>query len=254
MPYVPTSLHRHIRSHSVFVFCNGGKNNGSGVLIEIANRIFVLSAEHVIKDDVDINLGILPHQSKFEIIDKWSDQETDIGFLELNRSEVQLRLSEYSEAFPVRLIKPQAIQSWKTTLALCGFPWSEGSETHRGREIPVVYITVPMIPVEKWPGVLRDRFDPKKAFVVAYGPKWGGSFTDGNKNPIDPISPHGLSGCGLWYFDLTTEHFEKPVYALCGVQHTYFPDYQVLVGALIDPLVIQIAEHCGINLSITMNE
>lgn len=241
-------MHRHIRSHSVFVYEVGGENFGSGVLIKIADRIFVLSAAHVIRADIDINLGIIPHQSRFSILNKWSNDETDVGFLELSPTEVQLRLSEYSAPYPVGMKKAQPIPSKRTTLALCGFPSGEASHTSRGREIPATYITVALLAFEQWPEDLQSRFDPKKTFVIPYGEKWGGPFVDGNKQPREPISPFGMSGCGLWYYDPSTENADKPIYALVGIQHSYNRRHQVLVGTLIDQLIDKLSQHYNLEI------
>ena len=232
----------------MFVYQVGGDTFGSGVLVKIGERIFVFSAAHVIEGDIDINLGIIPHQSRFSILTKWSDQETDIGFLELNPSEVQLRLSEVSAPYAVGMKKAQAIPSKQTTLALCGFPSGEASETNRGREIPATYITVAILAFEHWPDDLKTRYDPKKTFVIPYGDKWGGSFVDGNKRPREPISPFGISGCGLWYYDPTTENSEKPMYALVGIQHSYNRQLQVLIGTLMDPLIERVSQHYNLTI------
>lgn len=149
--FTPTKVQRRIRSHSVFVYNVGKHDFGSGVLVEIASRVFVLSAAHVIKGDVDVNLGIIPHESRFKILDKWTDEETDTGFLELSPFEVKLRLSQYSAPFPVGAIKAHTLRSRTTTLALCGFPGGESSQTDRGHEIPLVYVAVGLLAHEQWP-------------------------------------------------------------------------------------------------------
>jgi hypothetical protein len=246
-PYTPTRLHKCIRSHSVFVFRVGDGSFGSGVIIEFAQRNFVVSAAHVIKGDVDISLGILPHQSRFRILDKWTDDTSDIGFMELSPPEVKLRLSQYSLVFPVGSLKAHGVQSRRTTLALCGFPSDEAEITERGREIPATYLTVAILALEQWPKSISDRFDSSFTFVVPFGPKWG-SILDGNELPRDWVVPFGMSGSGLWLFDASTEDAAKPVYSLGGIQHSWNKHEQVLLGTWVHHLIDRIAAHCGIVL------
>jgi hypothetical protein len=247
-PFNPTIIQSRIRSHSVFVYRVGKGGFGSGVLIEIQGRLFVLSAAHVIEGEIDVNLGIIPHESRFEILDKWTDEDTDTGFLELKPFEVHLRLSQFTAPFPVGSIKAHSFRSRTTTLALCGFPGGESSETDRGHEIPLVYLAVGVLAPEQWPTDIASRYDPKTTFLVPYGPRWGNSFLDGNKNPRGPVSPFGMSGCGLWYFDRDNQNAEPPWYALGGIQHSYSEQEQVLLGTLVDELVRKVASHCGIAL------
>ncbi len=245
-PYTPTSLHLHIRSHSVFIFEVDRDRTGSGVLVRIANRIFVLSAEHVIQGNVDINLGIIPHQSRFTILNKWTDKESDIGFLELDPFEVNVRLSQYSAPFSVHQKIKAEIPANQTRLALCGFPRGESSNVDGVDHVPVTFITVAILSFELWPDRLKSMYDPKKRLIIPYGDKWGGPFVDGNKEPRDPISPFGLSGCGLWHFDPTTENSDKPVYSLVGIQHATVPAQQVLICTPLDELLYRLTSHFNI--------
>ncbi len=243
-----SALNRRIRSHSVFVYDVDQTGHGSGVLIELAKRIFVLSAHHVIEGDVDINLGIVPHQSRFTVLEKWTDAETDIGFLELKASEVHFRMSEYSAAFPVGPRKAHSIPSKKTTFALCGFPDSMSRETPRGREFLLTYVAVSILAPEQWPADFATRHDPSMTFLIPYGEKRSAKFFDADGNQSEPVKPRGMSGCGLWHYDTTSQDDDKPRYSLAGILHHYDPIYQVLVGTLIDPLIFKIAAHCGIQL------
>jgi len=252
-PYIPTSLHSHIRSHSVFVFEVGGDGFGSGVLVNIANRVFVLSAEHVIRGDIDINLGIVPHQSRFTILNKWSDEESDIGFLELDPFEVNIRLSQYSAPFSVHRKILAEIPSNRTRLALCGFPRGEAKEVDGVKQVPVTFITVALLAYELWTSQLKSKYDPKKRLVIPYGEKWGGPFVDGNKIPRNPISPFGLSGCGLWHFDPETQDSDKPVYSLIGIQHSTVSSEGVLVCTPLDELIDRFSNHYGINIASDSN-
>jgi hypothetical protein len=247
-PFTPTLVQQRIRAHSVFVYQLGSGGFGSGVLVELQNRIFVLSAAHVIEGDVDVNLGIIPHESRFKIIDKWINKDTDTGFLELSASEVNLRLSQFSAPFPVGGIKAHTFKSRSTTLALCGFPAGESIQTERGREVHLFYLAVGVIAPEQWPADIAGRYDPNKTFLVSYGPRWGNSFVDGNKVDRAPVSPFGMSGCGLWYYDRDNQNAEPPWYALGGIQHSYSEREQVLLGTLVDELIREVARHCGIVL------
>ncbi|MBI3585680.1 MAG: hypothetical protein HY088_00945 [Ignavibacteriales bacterium] len=250
IPDIPTSLSNLIKSHSVFIYEVGTSNFGSGVLIKIADRIFVLSAAHVIKADVDINLGIVPHESRFSILNKWCDPELDIGFMELSPFEANVRQSKYSAPFSTGSMKQGTIVSKRTTLALCGFPSGEASETNRGVEVPATFVAVAILAPEQWPNDLKSQLDPKKKFLIPYGEKSGAQFFDGYKNPRGQVVPFGMSGCGLWYFNPEIKNLDKPAYSLVGIQHGYYRHHQVLVGTLVPEVLNRISMHYGIRIPI----
>jgi hypothetical protein len=87
-----------------------------------------------------------------------------------------------------------------------------------------------------------------KTFLIPYGEKRSSRFYDADGNETEAVKPRGMSGCGLWHFDPTSQEVEKPQYSLAGILHHHESRYQVLVGTLIDPLILKIADHCGIRL------
>lgn len=247
--YVPTNLHKRIRSHSVFIVDRDSKEMGSGVLVSLRDKVFVFSAAHVIRGDIDISLGLDTPETRFTILNKWIDTDQDIGFLELKPFEVQILRVDDSVPFAIGGSKKGEIPTKKATLALCGFPVAHKEQRETHTAFPVFYQTVAILAPEQWPEPLNRKWHSDYNFLILYGPKRGARMLDVEEQPMEPADPHGLSGSGLWYFDPETELLERPTYSLVGVQHSYDEFYQVLMGTFIQKLITAISEQYGFDFS-----
>ncbi|MEX1138042.1 MAG: hypothetical protein WEF53_01690 [Bacteroidota bacterium] len=243
------NLQKRIRSHSVAILNAETREIGSGVLIGLEGRVFVLSAAHVLEGSIDVNLGIIPHVTPFTILKRWTDSVLDIGYLELKPSEVELRLSEISAIYGVAIRRLQAnIPTSKASIALCGFPSANSSETERGIEVLLTFIKVALLNPKNWPSVYKEKLDSNRHFVIRYGEKRGSRFMDGDGKIIQPMKPYGLSGSGVWFFNPDSEQTDNPAYALLGIQHTYDSTYEILYGTFLDDLIQRICDDYGISI------
>ena len=235
-----TNLHSKIRSHSVFIQDQRTNEIGSGILLKLVDRLFVVSAAHVIESDVHISLGLYTPNTHFTILNRWMDKQLDLGYLELKPSEVSLLRGEYSEPFVPRGKRNREVATRTPKLALCGFPAATAETRDDHIAIPIMFVTLPILAPADWPGVFMDRFEPQVHFLLPFGPKRGGNLLDRNKMPINHFHPRGFSGSGLWYFDPDTENADDPVYSLIGIQHSYDQFYQVLIGTFVNGLIAAI--------------
>jgi hypothetical protein len=251
MAYVPTSLHKKIRSHLVLIIDTKTYENGSGVLVQMENRIFVLTAAHVITDNLHINLGLPFQQSPFSILDKWIDTSLDIGFIELKPFEVEIMRHDEATPYRIQAKKEIVVHERVKTLALCGYPTIHHKIEEKSVSYTPAFIGCALLSSEHWPTSLHECGKTRERnFAILYGQKHAGRFYDPDKNPIDPIPPKGMSGCGLWFFDPENEHADNPTYSLVGIQHSHFPQDQVVVGTFAEFIVDAICNKYGFSLKI----
>lgn len=243
--YIPSNLHKAIRSHSVFIFNPTTKDFGSGVLVVLEKRIFVFSARHILDGDIDISFGIIPHQTPFTILGKWIHPTLDIGYIELKSSEAYLRMGELTVPFMIGGKRRGAMPTMNPTFAICGFPRQSMKDTDQGRQIEVYYMTVALLPHKKWPDAFA-HFNVDDTFLIIYGEKRGGTIRDAEGNPVTPMHPRGMSGSALWYVDPGTEHSDRPSYSLLGILRGYDDFYKVLIANSINPLVSALADQTGV--------
>jgi hypothetical protein len=225
--------------------------NGSGVLIQLENRIFVLTAAHVITDNLHINLGLPFQQTPFSILHKWIDSSLDIGFIELKPFEVEMFRHDDAAPYRLKAKKETVIPERVKALVLCGYPTAFHKMEDKSVSYIPAFVGCALLSSEYWPSSLWEYGKTsEKNFAILYGDKHAGRFYDSDKNPIDPIPPKGMSGCGLWYFDPESENADHPEYSLVGIQHSHFPQDQVVVGTFAELIVDALCNHYGFSLQI----
>jgi hypothetical protein len=248
MYYRPTSVHSRIRSHTAFISIksSGGKGIGSGVFVSIEGKAFVFSAEHILREDITVSLGLYHPQSPIRVINRWMDRDLDIGYIELDAFQSELFQGSINAPFKPKGIFPSQIPLNETTVAISGFPCERGKAKKDRIEFEILFVALSILSYEAWPSPCKKRFDPDVTLLLPYGPKRGGDFVDQEGNPTNPTNPQGMSGAGVWLFDPNSENSEEPKYSIIGVQHSYEPFYQVLVATRIDPLIAQIQKDYGL--------
>ena len=248
--YKITNLHKAIRSHSVFIqnLKSKEKDIGSGVFVKIENRYFVLSAAHVIEDDIDISLGLYTPKTRFTVIQKWLDKENDVGYIELKESEAVFLRNELSFPYTVGATHKEEVKSRSPIFAICGFPRALANDKKTHFEVPIMFQKVAILAPDQYPEPYKKSLNSDKNIVVIYGQKRGGILYDINKNPMEPTDPHGFSGCGLWLINSLDENDEKPNYSLVGILRAYDEFYQILLCTTADIVLNKIVENYKINI------
>lgn len=247
MKYQITNLHKKILGHTVLLFNPRTEENGSGVLVQIFDKIFVLTASHIVEDsEMQVNLGLKLKDTKFTILNKWIDKNIDVGFIELKPFEVDmLRIDLIS---PYKILAKQETEVFPrlSTLALCGFPNVQKKKYDGLVEYSPILLTCAMMHSSEWSDFIKGRKNPKENFVLFYGNQHNGEFRTPEGMPMEAIKPYGLSGGGVWYIDRSTENSETPFYSFLGVQTSYVKGDQVLIGSFVESIVDRIAREYNI--------
>ncbi len=246
LKYPTTKLYEGIKSHLALIFSPKDGWNGSGVLIELHGRYFVLTAAHVIDKDFEVNLGIPKQQTRFTVLHKWTDKSLDVGFIELEPIEVKFLLGRHTEPYVIRAQQKTSAKYKITTYALCGFPTVMAQLFDSFTRYKMMFISTPIISPNEWPTSVANLKTPDRHFLIPYGAKHRGQFIDRGKGAVKRPDPHGLSGCGLWHYETATEESDDPVYSLVGIQQGYFEHDQCLVGSFLPPIIASIQKKCGI--------
>lgn len=247
--YTPTILHRKIRSHSVFIIDRKRNQIGFGVLVQLEDRFFVFSAEHVVSGDIEISLGLDVPNTPFTILHKWVDNERDVAFLELEPREVTFLRSEYNEPYVVHAISHAAVPVRNPRLAICGFPYAIREDKGTHIEYPVMFQKVAILEPDQWPEVYRGKFDPSANIVVIYGPKRGGTIVWLDHETTKPLDPSGFSGSGLWHCQSEDENAVNPIYSLVAILRSHDEFYQILLCTSAQFIVDAICKQYDITLS-----
>jgi hypothetical protein len=244
-------LVKKIRAHLVILYDSVKFETASGVLIEINNHIFILTAEHVLTgfENLVINFGLPFQKTTPKIINKWISRKLDIAFIELKYFDFEILKFENSAPFKIAGRNKTVIYTGKRNIGLCGYPteknYNDGNKT---AFIPVFFGCTILNP-ELWPSHLMDFGKNKdQNIVIPYGPKYKGAFFDKENRLLEKIEPAGLSGCGIWYYSTDSETSDNPKYSLLAIQSSYFRDAQVLVGTLVTPLIQEISDRYNFEL------
>jgi len=244
------NLAKAIRSHLVLIYDKETGENGSGVLVKIGDRIFVLTASHVLFKNIQINLG-LPVYTSPTILNCWSNPKMDIGFIELKPFEVEVLKMDKCKPFVIGKKNKTTIKTSERSSVICGYPSQHRYKRDNIYSFTPVFLACRLLSEEKWPERLKEMGKTlENNIVIPFGKKHGGTFYDIRKKPLNQIEPQGLSGCGLWYYIPGDENVEKPRYALFGIQTSYFRHSQVLVGTVLEPLIQEIQDRYGFTINI----
>ena len=99
------------------------KGGGTGVLLAVGDRCFVITAAHVIRNDHDISIlgrdGFNSHHRGFAA--KYCDKNNDIGILEVPANVASSLGEEHAFLSPIELYRAR-YPSQKTTICVLGYP------------------------------------------------------------------------------------------------------------------------------------
>lgn len=244
-------LVQKIRAHLVLLYDSTTPVNASGVLIEMNNHIFVLTAAHVLNNfnELNINLGLDFQKTNPEIINSWYNLELDIGFVELKAFDVNILKIDKAVPFQLNRKKANSINVQIPNIAICGYPFVNQTKFENKTGFTPVFFKCVLLHPDKWPQELSMiNISKKNRVAVPYGPKHLGGFYDSKGNLLDKIEPYGMSGCGIWYYSEFDSDIENPSYSLLGIQSSYVKSSQVLIGSLIEPLIDEIIRKYGFEL------
>jgi hypothetical protein len=175
--------------------------SGSGVLLTISDKYFVLSAAHVLKNvrsTIAIPLGTTPEKCTFEIFNLIVDEDLDIGFIELRGDQIQAFIAEqpFDEIRilknPINLDRVTYNINYENVFYITGYPidyrqyHGERDERYYVSVQPMVYSTV----------CIQDLKKDGPEFSLEYS--WLEQGIVSEDQTIDIPDPHGISGGGVW--------------------------------------------------------
>lgn len=239
-------LVKMIRSHLVLLFDNKSGESGSGVLVSINDHIFVLTASHVLFKNLHANLGLPFQTTPFSILNKWFNEDLDIGFIELKPFEVDILSIDNSRPFYIGKKNKTIIYAKDVSTAICGYPSEHRFQKENRVGFIPAFLGCRLLIPGNWPRIVKDHGKTgEKNIVIPFGKKHGGTFFDINNEPLNSIEPKGLSGCGIWYFIPSDKNSSEPRYALLGILTSYFRQSQVIVGTALEPLIEELNKKYG---------
>lgn len=231
-------LAENIRSHLVLLYHSKTGETGSGVLIKILDRLFVISAAHVIKSTNVINIGLSFQQSTFTILDSYIDDELDIGYIEIKPFEYEILKVDQSKPLNISKKITTTYQYPNKSFILCGYPCTLKEKENNAFKITPLLLDCAVLNPDNWSSFLREKgITPEHHIIVAYGSKHGDKFYDMKGNPLPFFDPKGMSGCGIWMYAGSKQNVNAGEYGLVGIQHSYIKSDQVLVCTFADNII-----------------
>ena len=238
-----------IQRHTIAFFAEQSRKQiqcGSGVLLQIGGRYFVLTAAHVLDlhalhrfpiylmpDEIGgtvISLdGAKLYSSELPQSKDRLDDPMDAGFLELTPRIVSELVS--SKTFlPLRDIDPHDAfhrRSWYMTV---GYPYEVNVSDHERRSH-----TSTLFAYASWPYYgergMPPNFNPAFDLFVHF---MRNDSTEGDEEIVASIpNPKGVSGCGMWRLaaaDKPIELWKPEDVRLVGIQRSWPKDLETLRG------------------------
>jgi hypothetical protein len=231
---------------------------GSGVLFELGDKAFILTASHVVEVvrgladrgvPVEIPTGEPggPAIPLFELRTHYSvpgggfrEDLVDVAFVELP-AKVARRLQEtkrFLHQTGLDLADRGQPDGW---YAVHGYPEEtlEQRDAEKAVILPALHLVTRVYRGQR--GAIptpRAQFD----FSVDFVPK---NSADLNGNPVSVPAPRGVSGCGIWRFargpaDLS--RWEPAMLKLVAVEHTWNRELQILRGTPVGHIFRQILQ------------
>lgn len=237
----------HIQKHRVLISLNDDRSisHGSGTLIKILDRYFVITAQHVIREfqsmPLFVNFGVPYHDSSPMIKRICSNSDLDIAYIELDSQEVERYRGEIEPVVLGELVPSITFCPEYRAVAIIGYPGTKMilDSSNRTYSAGTFHVLSQLIKDDEWPNT--STRDKSKHMLIQYGPKHGQHFIDHNgQQVIDQMNPSGLSGSAIWKFNPTTMNSEMPEYALWGIIIRWNEREEVLIGTYIQPLIDKI--------------
>ena len=135
--------------------------------------------------------------------------------------------------------------------AILGYPseFMRMDPIQGGLVMETYFHTMPLVRPSEWPpGIVDDGKDPTTHFLLYYNSKSGGRVTGLMDGRTEPINPNGMSGAGVWVFDVTRENHENPSYSLFGIQTGMYRQQGMLVGTFVSSFFPGLEKQFGISV------
>ena len=220
---------------------------GSGILLQIKNKIFILTAAHVVDDTISREIliptqdGLIPFQgivSYFPLPNNENrdDDIIDIAFYQFDSTWKYEFESSYK---PINIIDINITdQAYEyDNYSFIGFPYRKSKirgNNYEGKlyKYPGGHISTG--------GISINGFNPEANIVIHFDRKK--VITDDNFKGILPL-PHGISGGGIFAHPKDKSQDDKEKLKLVGIAHTYIESKKIMIGTSINFLLSSLFKH-----------
>ena len=197
-------------------------HRGTGVLFTARGRYFLITAEHVLKDQPIGRMAIVPRGRRdklapFGKVGMWlpQDQRFDVGYLEfLEPDSIERIRSTY------RFVGPENIgnANLDSDVFLCGFPDKQIDIS--GKRVTGEPLFVDSTPLKSVPKGLNFDLVPGLEMFAAYGRR---GYSPETGVEIDTPDLTCTSGCGVWQYTPPASGIWTPERAvrLVAVQNSF---------------------------------
>lgn len=247
-------LHRHIiqilnrDDESPYKY----KPGGSGVLVQIKGRYFILTASHVTELSKDIDLfansqgKIVEITGDFNESDLSINKNIDLAFIELEKNLGELLARSY-DFLPVEKIEYGHAPSKKDKYMASGYP-ERNIRIDEATHSIITGSSHFLLTISEEKRYKFYRLDPKENFLLNF--EGGGTDLESGERIRRLDDPYGISGCGLWHLHpFISEGKLLMDYSLVGIMYMVKRDkYQVLIANRIEIVVQGLNDRYGLAL------
>lgn len=219
---------------TVFIMSTCNDVIGSGTTINIANRLFIASAGHVIEQLGSLSVNILSRTLEegrvVKVIDSGSKGEPyDIGYIEILPSELP-KIFKNALSFS-EIQQNDDVYSNGAPIVFCGYPedWSKMDRTTSPYVLKTTSFTFStrIVEPERWPSEWRRDIH----LAIDLNPSEN---VDLKGNKVTRPHPEGMSGGGFWKaYNLDIPNLLTPLqFNWVGIQVSYHSGLQLAKGTL----------------------
>lgn len=224
------------------------KQIGTGVLVDISGRVFLLTAAHVINQNkfgdilIPTNEGLKQLPGEFSFLDLYENKKGseiiyDVGYfkLDVNFSEKYLSTASKIRIEDLAFIKDSTQAAFYT---IAGYPSSKSKVKSRLTTSEAYFYGGCSVSKEVYS---EHGFDPHLHIIVKFRREL--SVTTEGVKTFPPFF-RGLSGGGIfiWPNDFQGQLF-PPIRRLVGIFHRYYKNDKLLIGTNIQILIKCIAKN-----------
>jgi hypothetical protein len=211
---------------------------GSGVLMTIAGRYYLITAGHCLKQNgLDVKVGILNGAGHMELIrgvtavNQGNDNKIDVGIIKLSDKSIAAIQQNHSFLTAANVMLNEGISHESVYLAL-GYPLTKTYINHKRKKIrrePLVYTVVSKS------AEFYDKLCYKQSSNIILGFNQRRSqFYDTDEMNMSP-DPKGVSGGGLWFIQQSNSGAIE--YNLCGILIEHYKTYNVIIATKTEEFV-----------------
>lgn len=208
---------------------------GTGVLLEINGKLYLLTAAHVL-DNIDIkNFAFWDEQDLVQVSGNavYLSNRTegngtgDIAVWQLS-DEVTDALKKHYKFLPFDRIKLNHQINTSERYFILGYPVSKTKIRYQTKTITIKsmkYFTCGEVSQRK---IEHNQLDSKVNFLLKYHRRKAHTLGNIRSQKEHLPDPHGISGCGLWYLD------DDKVARLVGIMIGYNHPDSIMIASRID--------------------